>query len=335
MPLLDRVAEITRAAAEYVLPSEDVEVKVARVFRKLYGPVLASPRVEAVQTVGKAGIRRFFEQMPKELADLFEGDQLVLLGKYRGREPLPVALEGSYLGENKRFSYEFKLDTATTRHAFVPRLWAARRIAFLVDQIRQAGATDRPALQGRNVLQDPRYKELADEILRLSAEWGILTEYTSFLAREGTNLGDWQRLATIATYELNERAVRVRSGLWAVTQGKNNGLGKTAKKVDRYNRYLSRDHESVQIVEGVQQCADRALFKRGHQWIDGRLVADQKLQPDCTVAYGTPEYTAVLDKLINQGRQAVIARTGDILLRLDGKNVLVQNRIPKIETKGK
>ncbi|MHC4956841.1 MAG: VIT domain-containing protein [Planctomycetota bacterium] len=344
VPLLDRIAEITRAAPEYVAPNEDVEVKVARVFKRLYGPVLASPRIEALQAakVLTAGGRevdghhpRFFEQMPKELADLFEGDQLVVLGKYRGREPIPVTLEGAYLGQLKRFKFEFKLDTATTRNAFVPRLWASRRIAFLVDQIRQAGATEGPAVQGRTVFSDPRYKEIADEILRLSTEWGILTEYTSFLAREGTNLNDWRALASVTSYELNERAVRVRSGLWAVTQGKNNGLGKKASRVDRLNRYLSRDDQSIQIVGGVQQCADRALFKRGSQWIEGGLVAGQKLAPDSTVAYGTPEYRVVLDKLIKQGRQGVIARTGDILLRLDGKNVLVQNRFPSPEPKGK
>ena len=34
VPLLDRVAETTRATATYVLPKEDVEVKVGRVFQK-------------------------------------------------------------------------------------------------------------------------------------------------------------------------------------------------------------------------------------------------------------------------------------------------------------
>ena len=36
---------------------------------------------------------------------------------------------------------------------------------------------------------DPRLKELTDEIVRISTEFGILTEYTAFLAREGTDAG--------------------------------------------------------------------------------------------------------------------------------------------------
>jgi hypothetical protein len=32
------------------------------------------------------------------------------------------------------------MDNATTQNAFVPRLWASRRIAMLVDAVRQLGA---------------------------------------------------------------------------------------------------------------------------------------------------------------------------------------------------
>ena len=78
----------------------------------------------------------------------------------------------------------------------MPRLWASRRIAFLVDQIRQAGAAsgDRLNEVGQTIFSDPRFKEIANEILRLSTEFGILTEYTSFLAREGTDLANFTLL---------------------------------------------------------------------------------------------------------------------------------------------
>jgi len=44
-PLLDKIAVETRAVATFVLPKEDVEVKVASVYRRLAGPILASPKL--------------------------------------------------------------------------------------------------------------------------------------------------------------------------------------------------------------------------------------------------------------------------------------------------
>ena len=59
-----------------------------------------------------------------------------------------------------------------------PRLWAQRQIAGLIDAIRQSGADGtQPS------------KELVNEIIALSTEFGILTEYTAFLAAEDADFG--------------------------------------------------------------------------------------------------------------------------------------------------
>ena len=44
--LLDRITEDTRAASQYVLPEEDLEVKVSSFFTKIKEPVLANPDAE-------------------------------------------------------------------------------------------------------------------------------------------------------------------------------------------------------------------------------------------------------------------------------------------------
>ena len=206
--------------------------------------------------------------------------------------------------------------------------WAARRIAFLVDQIRQAGADtgDRLAEVGETIFNDPRYKEIADEILRLSTEFGILTEYTSFLAREGTNLSDWNKLVFYSCREIDGKAVANRTGQWAVTQSLNVEALKRQSRVKRRNSYLDAKLRLVEIT-GVEQVNNLCLFRRGSQWIEGRLISDKReLKADRIVQYGTEAYAAVLDTLIKQGRQGAIARKGDILLEINGKNVMVQNR---------
>src|SRR4029079_8381495 len=98
----------------------------------------------------------------------------------QGDVPIRFRLRGNYRGQARQFTFDFDMKNATTRNAFVPRLWASRRIAFLVDEIRQAGAVaaGKPTVAGQSLLDDPRYRELSDAILRLSTEFGILTEYT-------------------------------------------------------------------------------------------------------------------------------------------------------------
>jgi len=328
VPLLDRLSDATRATGTYVLPGEDVEVKVAKVFKRLYGPVLADLALEVRDARGVATTRAVRELMPARLPDLFEGDQLVLLGQYRESQPLEFRLSGNFLGTSRTFAFRFDMNSATTRNAFVPRLWAARKIAFLIDQIRQAGAAlaGEPIPSGASIFDDPRYKELADEILRLSTRFGVLSEYTAFLAREGTDLGDWQALELACDSNLQRRAVRTRSGAGAVNQGRNFNEGKLKSKVDYDNRFWNEQNDLV-AISGVQQVCDRAFFKRGDQWIDAQLVAQDASQaPEETVEFGSERHREMLARLVAEGRQGLLSLEGRILLRFEGKNVLVENR---------
>ena len=92
---------------------------------------------------------------------------------------------------------------AIGRNAFIPRLWASRKIAMLVAEISRAGADGASptpiSYSGRGPepsALDPKYKELVDEIVRLSTEFGILTEYTAFLATDGVEAMEFKRTAS-------------------------------------------------------------------------------------------------------------------------------------------
>ena len=325
-PLLDRVAEMTRATPTYVTPTEDVELKIASVFKRLYGPVLSSAVLKTVDQNGVEITNVVREPIPSELPDLFEGDQLVLLGQYRGKGPIRFRLVGDYLGEARTFEMTFDLN-ATTRNAFVPRLWASRRIAFLIDQIRQAGGAlpGRPvARAGTSILNDPKFKELVNEILRLSTEFGILSEYTAFLATEGTDLSDWEKLNYLTCTALDAKVVKKRWGQEAVARAKNFEYSKKQKALNGRNRQLDGKLRRIEIT-GVQQVNDRALYCRDKLWIDGRIVAG-KIAPkaDVVVDYGTPAFESLLTRLVGEGRQSILSVTGDVLFRLDGKNVRIR-----------
>ena len=82
-------------------------------------------------------------------------------------------------------------------------------------------------------------------------------------------------------------------------------------------------------ITNVQQMADRAFFKRGSQWIDSRVAAqNEAVEPDETITFGSEQHIALLRELIGEGRQGVLSLRGDILLLHNGRNILVQNTTP-------
>lgn len=160
--LLDKITEETRAFSQYVLPEEDLEVKVSNFFAKIKEPVLANP------TITFTGDVRVTKLYPSPLPDLFRGDQLVLVGRYSGKGDAAVVLEGSADRRKQKFTYEVSFPRKADDHEFIPRLWATRRVGYLLDEIR---------LRGENA-------ELRDEVTDLARKFGIVTPYTAYLIVE-------------------------------------------------------------------------------------------------------------------------------------------------------
>ncbi len=322
VPLLDRIAEDTRAVTTYVQPDEDVEVKVARTFARLGKPLLAEPVLCTLDGAG-APDGRLADVLPARLPDLYAGDQVVLLGRYRGNADLRFELKGTAHDGERRFEFALPVAGAATRFAFVPRLWASRQIAFLVDELRQKAGDlgGPPQIAGTDPFQAPQLRELRDEILRLSTEFGVLGEYTAFLATEGSRLDDWNALSMACQETLTLRAVDTRSGLAAVNQGQNLWAQKAQDRANYFNSYLGADLRPVESLN-VQQVCDLALIKRGDQWIDSRSVVQRRLDVDEVVPFASERYFALVELLAREGRAAAIAVKGEVLLNVAGRNCL-------------
>ncbi|MBN1765668.1 MAG: VWA domain-containing protein [Sedimentisphaerales bacterium] len=320
-PLLERVASETRGRATFVLPKEDVEVKVGQVFRQLAGPILADPQMDINTIKGTPALGRTLDIMPHKMPDLFEGDQVVLLGKYIGEEPLTFNIRGNYLGKPRTFTFTFDFTKATTKNGFVPRLWASRKIAELIDEVRQLGA------DGNTNTSDPRVRELVDEIVRLSTEFGILTEYTAFLAREGTDLADMPTIRREASDHLEARAMKSRSGFGGVNQSLNIMGQRDQSVLNIQNEYYDADMNRVSIST-VQQINDRAYYRRGNRWVDSRLVSgESEVRPTKVIEFGTEEFFELAQRLARTNRQGSIALRGDILLEVDGEPILIRGLV--------
>ena len=316
-PLLDALAQLSRAASFFVLPGDDVEVAVTEVFKSLTRPILADATLRVLDADGQEAVGRTQDVLPVVLPDLFEGDRLVILGRYIGHEPLTFEFSGNYLGQPRTFAYTFGFEGTDKDNGFIPRLWASRKVAQLIDAIRQLGA-DQTVTE-----DDPQIAELAETIITISTEFGIITEYTAFLAREGTDLGDWTQILGQTTNTLFARGATAREGEGAVNQSVNMAMQRAQEVLNRDSTYLNSEMERTRIVN-AQQANDLTFYFKDGRWVDSRLVTVEDIvTPHRTVEFGSDEFFEVANRLAAENRQGALAFAQDILLLVGGEIVLI------------
>ncbi len=193
VPFLDRLAEENRADADYVRPKESIESIVSAFYSKVSSPILANLQLAFDGA-------EVYDVYPKQLPDLFKGGQIVVTGRYRGDPRGGIKLTGYAQDRPASFRLERAFSESAARSGLIPRIWAARKIGYLLDEVRLHAN-----------------QEVINEVVRLSKEHGIITPYTSYLADERQDLvlrdgsGQWQMPAGGAThylYRLNEGALR-------------------------------------------------------------------------------------------------------------------------------
>lgn len=165
--LLDKLAAENSGVADYIEPKEDLEVKVGNFFTKVNSPVLTDLELDF------GGVQTDL-MYPRKMSDIFKGTQLTIIGRYKNAsdvEDVTLRLQGKTGRETRTFNYT-KLDfpMRAEKNDFLPRLWATRRVGWLMEQIRSNGEN----------------KELRDEIVDLGTRFGIVTPYTSYLATDGS-----------------------------------------------------------------------------------------------------------------------------------------------------
>lgn len=320
VPLLDRVADRSHAVAEYFPMDQDMTARLVKLGEQLRGPVLMDATLAFATVDGAAAPGRTEEVLPDRLPDLFRGGTLVVLGRYRGEEPFRVNVHGKTSAGPADVQVTVDPRQASAANAFVPRLWASRRIAVLVDQIRQQDQE----MPGTMTPNDPRWRELVGEIVRLSTTFGILTEYTSMLALEGSNLNNMHALAEACSSALQGRAMQGRVGAGAVNQGVNWNRQKLEAAQSSTTMYVAPDGNRV-YAGNMNQCADKTMYRVRNEWVDGSLagVATPAVQEE--VAYGSERHRQILWELVGEGRQSALALEGDIVIKHRGRVILVHN----------
>lgn len=161
--LLDSLSSTYSGVSTYVRPNEDVKTQVAALYSKINAPILRNLQLKVEGVLLE-------ELIPSgKLPDLFIGNQLVIVGRYRNGTTGTVTLTGDLSDGPQSFTFNnLNFPEVAGGQPFVARLWAQRRIGALLNQIR---------LNGEN-------PELVQSVVTLSIRYGILTPYTAYLAIE-------------------------------------------------------------------------------------------------------------------------------------------------------
>ncbi len=233
--LLDDLAQGNHGASDYILPGENLEERVSSFYAKVNSPML----VDLSLDFGGITVESVY---PSPLPDLFLGSQLILTGRYRGTGAATITLRGTVNGEQRVYRYEDMIfPEKDSRQDFIPRLWASRKIGYLMREMR---------LHGEN-------REIADEIIDLSVRYGIITRHTSFLVDETDRALTAEGQAGLALHFADGLRNIAPSGADAVTFS-----------VDTWGLSHRDIVYSGSRPPGLRQVGDRAFLLVDGVWID-------------------------------------------------------------------
>ena len=161
--LLDSLVRDFRGVGSYVRPYERIEEEVASLYNKISAPVMTDISLSFDGVIAEL-------LYPQTLPDLFAGEQLTLVGRYRNADATSkITLTGKQNGQVQTLVYDdLSFDNRAGGTEFIARLWATRRIGDLLNSIRLNGESE----------------ELVNSVVELSIRYGIITPYTSFLIEE-------------------------------------------------------------------------------------------------------------------------------------------------------
>jgi len=300
--LLDKITQLTRAYRTYISPEEDIEIKISNFYSNVQSPILTDIGLDFGRGI------RVTKAYPQDLPDLFKGSALTVLGCYRGNGDANITLTGKVKGQKKTFAFTAKDgfksagDAESEKNDFIPPLWAARRIGYLLDQIRLHGKSE----------------ELIDEITQLARTYGIITPYTSYLIVEDEQENVRRRVIrdrhqTLGQIAGNDRSFERKSREeYSVLRTSKSGSGgvRASKEVQQMNDALNiaqtrpgearmnyRDSEGNvrNIAAQIKNIQGRAVYNVGKFWVDSQ-VQQQKNQQAKRIQFASTEYFDLINK---------------------------------------
>jgi Ca-activated chloride channel family protein len=272
--LLDKLAEDTHGSSNYVKPGENIEQEVSTFFAKISSPVLTEVELDFTDA-------RAYDYFPNNIPDIFQGQRITLIGRYRNPGEVTIKLQGLQSGQKKEYTYRLNFDRREIDNDFIAKLWANRKVTHLLAQIR---------FQGEN-------EELVKSIKALGKEYGIVTPYTSYLVTEQE-----RELAAIdnlvAEGEVQTTAIRMKSAqqarneksevdeesigsstyyqaLSAPPEAADKSHGRGAVLSSRVMKKIALSEKEVDMILTIQNVGGKSFHLQKGVWVEQGL-SDQK-----------------------------------------------------------
>ncbi len=191
--LLDALANTFTGSSHYVSPEERIDTEVARLWERVSTPVLSDVEIsiDGVET---------WDLAPAEIPGIFAGNQALLAGRYDGAGEATLTVTGNSAAGPEEFVYDVTFPERDEADPAVAQLWAQRRVADLLTELRIEGVRD----------------SLIEEIVEVANQFGIVTPYTAYLAQEPEMAFDPERGVRLAADEAQAFAEAPASGKSAV-----------------------------------------------------------------------------------------------------------------------
>lgn len=160
---LDLLAQQNRGSADYARSGAEMATLLDGFYNRIAYPMLADLRL-ALRGADA------FDIYPRDLGTLYRGGQLVVTGRYRTAGNATIALTATVASQEAPRTFEWPVSMSAREPAndFIPRVWATRKVGYLLDEIR---------LRGEN-------PEIRESVVQLARRFGIVTPYTSYLVTE-------------------------------------------------------------------------------------------------------------------------------------------------------
>lgn len=345
--LLDGIAQGARGRADYVKPEENMEQAVAALYTRISSPVLSDIKIDF-------GAARVYDLYPTPIPDLFKGDQVVLFGRYRQDFTDAIKVTGmagnmpkeyKFGGSSEASSPKTKQATPSERYLepleFLPKLWATRKVGYLLEQIRVNG----------------EQAELKTEVIKLAKKFGLVTPYTSYLAVDDSEFNNnrptdpaprprprpeprptLRGLEDDAPMEEGERATNTKSGNTDMRRGpaaaprrpasatskskkdEFRGFGETSGQAAVDASIATREYKEQQRVQAEQGVSRQYISGRTFEFKAGQWVEDG-LDPKAKGIIAVEAYSAKYFELLRKHKElARAAKLGHhVIIKLDGR----------------
>lgn len=157
-PLLEVLTKASGGFAASISNSDDIVGQILLAKSKVTHQALHDVEIDidGVKTI---------ELTPKRIGTLYRGQQLVVMGHYRGTGEAEVTLRGKISGEKKSYKTRFTFPDTASDNPELERLWAYATIEHLTNEMEDFGEKS----------------DMKQAVIDLGVEYGLVTDYTSMV----------------------------------------------------------------------------------------------------------------------------------------------------------